>query len=343
MHDGHRALASVPRPGRTHRAGPLGHWRDGDGRRGQRQPDLGISVPGPRPARRLEPGHRDARPLSRLRAAVRDLVHARRRWPAPGAAGALAHRAGLRPGRQRRVLPSAGDRGPGRGRAPDRHGDRRYPGRDRGGGQRTHPRRGRGAVVAAGLAAHPGHRRARPGRRARDSRSPRLPRRSGRREGGRVAGRLRRGRPVDLVCPGQRPVPGPAARSLAGGLVHGRRRRHRGGGAGRAACGRAGRAAHHAAGRAPGSGQAGRRGRLPRSGGLLGRHVAVEPGLEPAVARRGRAAGQPRDRERLRLRLRGPAAVAGGRAADRAGPRPGRRHLDPRAHPGRGPFRLTAP
>src|SRR6185312_2772168 len=115
-----------------------------------------------------------------------------------------------------------------------------------------------------------------------------------------------------------------------------------GGGAGRAARGRAGRAAHHAAGRAPGSGQAGRRGCLPRRRGLLGRHVAVEPGLEPAIARRGRAAGQPRDRERIRLRLRGPAAVAGGRAADRTGPRPGRRHLDPRAHPGREPFRLSS-
>ena len=57
--------------------------------------------------------------------------------------------------------------------------------------------------------------------------------------------------------------------------------------------------------RAPAAGQAGGRGRLPRRRGLLGGNVAVEPGLEPAVARRGRAAGQPRDRERLRLRLRG--------------------------------------
>src|SRR5205814_1237387 len=83
-----------------------------------------------------------------------------------------------------------------------------------------------------------------------------------------------------------------AAGALARGLVHGRRRRHRCGGASRAARGRARRPAHHAVGRAPGTGQAGRRGRLPRRRGLLGGHVAVEYGLEPAVARRGRAAGQ---------------------------------------------------
>src|SRR5204863_355205 len=73
--------------------------------------------------------------------------------------------------------------------------------------------------------------------------------------------------------------------------------------------------------------------------GLLGGNVAVEPGLEPAVARRGRAARQHRDRERLRLRLRGPAALAAGRAAGRAGPRPGRRQ----PYPHREPPRLTAP
>jgi len=198
-------------------------------------------------------------------------------------------------------------------------------------------------VAAAGAATRPGHRRTRPGQRARASRSPRLSGRFARREGGRDAGRLRRGRPVDLVCPGQRQVPGPARNGLARGLVHRRRRRHWRGRAGRPARCRARRPAQHAGERAPGSGQAGGRSCLPRRRGLLGGNVAVEPGLQPAVARRGRAARQPRDRERLRLRLRGPAALAAGRAAGRAGPRPGRRHLDPRAHPGREPFRLTAP
>src|SRR5207248_2965161 len=90
-----------------------------------------------------------------------DLVHARPWRSALGAAGALAHRAGIRSGRQRRVLPAAGDRDQGRGRAADRHGDRRHSGRGRGDRQRARarrrsgqrPSRGQGAVAAAGALA----------------------------------------------------------------------------------------------------------------------------------------------------------------------------------------------
>ena len=76
-------------------ASRLGRWPGRNRRRSRRQPGVGACVPDSEPARRMEPGDRNAWPLPRLRAAVRGLVRRGSPRPASDGAGALAHRAGV--------------------------------------------------------------------------------------------------------------------------------------------------------------------------------------------------------------------------------------------------------